>query len=465
MNAHCRKEVIKNLNNKAVEISNECGNYISAIEHFHRALILTCKQEDPSISSSVNIFEEGDFLPVPKAEMNISHSRILEPDEGLYSYTRTLQILSIRRRNIDPEVQESSIHSTTIHLQDLETILCFNLAVCYLLSDQDQEAMFYFNRTGNLLQAQPETPHGDEPFYHDYVSPFQLDSIVVLHNIGLIKFRAGKYKESLQCYIEAVAESISKYEAEDMSVAVALNTIGVLLSRTAKASSPSDGFEKTHEDALAALQRSLNIRANILGVDAGTDKDMGTVLNNIGRMHFVLNDIDEALNYHEAAYQVRKLALGEKHIDTGVASFNIGQCYQALKKADLSFKYYSIFVESIFQSANLQSLTKNIVRSFEHIAACYHEDENYEHASPFYDLALQSSKRIFGEKDAHVAQILNQRGNMFCELSSWDYALQSYKDGLEIERIVYPSNHQNIITTEENIARVLGELAQLDCEE
>ena len=136
-------------------------------------------------------------------------------------------------------------------------------------------------------------------------------------------------------------------------------------------------------------------------------------------------------------------------------TFNIGQCYQALKKPDDAFKHYSIFVESIF--LNLQNLTENIVRGFEHIAVCFHEDNIPGYATPFYELALQSAKRIFGEKDAYVAQILNQRGNMFCELCAWEDSLESYKEGLEIECAVYPCNHPNIATTKENIARVLHE--------
>ena len=215
-----------------------------------------------------------------------------------------------------------------------------------------------------------------------------------------------------------MTKSIAKYEAEDICVTLALNSIGVLLSRTPQApfSKSPDSTERTYEDAIAALDRSLNIRINILGEDAGSDKDMGTVLNTIGSLYFLLNDAEEALKYHDEAHTVRKLALGDDHADTGVAAFNIGQCYQALKKPYDAFNHYSIFVKSIFKSINLQSLNENTVRAFEHIAMCFHEDKYPDYAIPFYELALQSAKRIFGENDAYVAQILNRRGNLFCEL-------------------------------------------------
>jgi tetratricopeptide (TPR) repeat protein len=468
------REAVKVLNNEAVYLSNQSCDYIQAIEYFQRALIIG-KAETESSHSNSRAFNqktllESDFSATngkpPLEKKRFLCSREIEPDEGLYSYTKTLAI-ALQEASDEKSQEDATLDGIICH--GFEAVLCFNLGVCYLLSDQGHEATLYFSRTEALLEQTQGSIYNSSseilvqvvPNNEDApVTPFRLDTIAVLHNIGLVNFRAGKYEKSLQCYIEAVTKSIAKYEAEDISVAFALNSIGVLLSRTPQAppSSSPDSTERTYEDAIAALNRSLNIRINILGEDAGSDKDTGTVLNNIGRIHFLLNDAEEALKYHDEAHTVRKLALGEDHVDTGVAAFNIGQCYQALKKPDDAFKHYSIFVKSIF--LNLQSLTENIVRGFEHIAVCFHEDNIPGYATPFYELALQSAKRIFGEKDAYVAQILNQRGNMFCELCAWEDSLESYKEGLEIECAVYPCNHPNIATTKENIARVLHEGAQ-----
>ena len=467
------REAVKVLNNEAVYLSNQCCDYIQAIEYFQRALIIG-KQTESSHSNS-HAFNPKTLLEIefcatngkpPLEKRGFFFSREIEPDEGLYSYTKTLAI-ALREAPSDNQRQEDTTLNGII-FHGFEAVLCFNLGVCYLLSDQDQEATLYFSRTEALLETQGSIYNSSSEILvqgvsnnEDTVTPFRLDNIAVLHNIGLINFRAGRYEKSLQCYIEAVAKSIAKYEAEDISVALALNTIGVILSRTAQGPSSSfDSTESTYEDAIAALNRSLNIRINILGEDAGSDKDTGTVLNNIGRIHFLLNDVEEALKYHDEAHTVRKLALGEDHVDTGVAAFNIGQCYQALKKPYDAFNHYSIFVKSIFKSINLQSLNENTVRAFEHIAMCFHEDKYPDYAIPFYELALQSAKRIFGENDAYVAQILNRRGNLFCELCAWEDSLESYKAGLEIECAVYSCNHPNIATTEENIARVLHERAQ-----
>ncbi len=460
------KATVKALNNDGVYLSNQCFDFFQAIEYFQRALIMY-KQHDRlwnSYESFACNQENLRILKIKNAEEKSPLKKTMEPDEGLYQYTRTLAIAILTSDN-DEKDDEAAIDERIFY--GVEAILCFNLGVCYLLSDQDQESCLYFSKTEAILETQgciynsssEISGHQVVPYAHinDAIEPFQLDIITLLHNKGLIHFRAKHYEKSLQYFIEAVAKSIGKHEAEDMSVAVALNAIGIILSRTTDDPCPTGDITRSYDEALAALNRSLHIRTTILGEDAGSDKETATVMNNIGRVHFLLNDLQEALKYHLDAYNIRKVVMGHYHFETGVAAFNAGQCYQSLRQPNEATRFYTIFVKSIFQSSILQRLSQKIVRAFEHIAVCFHNDGLHEHADPFYELAVFSAKKVFGPKDAYVAQLLNMRGNLFCEMCSFEKSLACYEEGLQIELDVYPFDHTNIITTEENIARVLRE--------
>ena len=466
------KEAIKALNNEAVYLSTQCYEYIKAIDYLQRALILCKYIELPHHSASFS----SKTLQKIKSSIVCSGTnetekglptRKIKIDEGLYLYTRTLPIVPAASN------EEALLQDTPVSFHSLEAVLCFNLGVCYLLGDQDQEADLYFSRTEDRLLSQ-NTIYNDASSEirvvpttndDDKVEPFRLvDSISVLHNIGLLKYRAEEYEESLQCYIKAKSIAIAKNEANDMSVAVALNSIGILLSHTSKDSS-SDSIERTYAGAIIALNRSLFIRTNILGEAAASDKDTGTVLNNIGSLNFLLNDFEEALNHHHKAYKIRKVALGDYHIDTGVAAFNIGKCYQRLQKTDDAFEYYSVFVKSILGSKNLQNLTEEAVMAFDHIATGFQEVGAFDLAADFYELTLHSARKVFGERDAFIAQVLNRRGNMFSEFLELEDSLESYLEGLEIEYYIYPPDHPNIATTRENIERVLVFRKRLDIED
>ena len=468
------KEAIKALNNEAVYLSTQCYEYIKAIDYLQRALILCKYIELPHHSASFS----SKTLQKIKSSIVCSGtietekglpSRKIKIDEGLYSYTRTLPIVAATSD------EEALLQDTPLSFHSLEAVLCFNLGVCYLLGDQDQEAALYFSRTEDRLLSQstiyndtsseilvvPTLTTNDD----DKVEPFRLDSIAVLHNIGLLKYRAEEYEESLQCYIKAKSIAIAKNEANDMSVAVALNSIGILLSHTTSEDSSSNSIERTYADAIGPLNQSLLIRTNILGYAAASDKDTGTVLNNIGSLNFLLNDFEEALNHHHKAYMIRKRALGDYHIDTGVAAFNIGKCYQRLQKTDDAFEYYSVFVKSILGSKNLQNLTEEAVMAFDHIATGFQEVGAFDLAADFYELTLHSARKVFGERDAFIAQVLNRRGNMFSEFLELEDSLESYLEGLEIEYYIYPPDHPNIATTRENIERVLVFRKRLDIED
>ena len=192
------REAVKVLNNEAVYLSNQCCDYIQAIEYFQRALIIG-KQTESSHSNS-HAFNPKTLLEIefcatngkpPLEKRGFFFSREIEPDEGLYSYTKTLAI-ALREAPSDNQRQEDTTLNGII-FHGFEAVLCFNLGVCYLLSDQDQEATLYFSRTEALLETQGSIYNSSSeilvqvvPNNEDVpVTPFRLDTIAVRHNIGL----------------------------------------------------------------------------------------------------------------------------------------------------------------------------------------------------------------------------------------------------------------------------------------
>lgn len=457
------KAAVKVLNNEAVYLSNDCCDYITAIIYLQRALIL-CKHiqlSHPKMSFSSTTLEKIESSTLSESNDKIlvkktynPARREIAPDEGLHSYTRTLAI----PLESDESMGEESKLDAIISFQSIEGILCFNLGICYVLSDQDQEAELYFSRTQSLLLSQGSIHDSSDgiplncAYYDVQEESFQLDSLAVQHNIGLLSYRAERYEESLECFVSSLAKSIKKYGRDDVRVAIALNSIGVLLTHANESSSFSEN-EESYKYALEVLEESLSIRRRIL-IPQTSDKETGTVLNNIGRVKFLLGDYEGALEYHDYAYKVRAIALGEDHIDTGVAAFNIGKSYHSMRRPDDAFKYYSLYVKSTFHCANLKNLSQNIIRSFDYIATCFQEDGEYEYAAIFFELALVSSRSVLGGNDPYTAELLNRRGNMFFQFHELDNALESYRGGLAIEMHFYSSGHKNISITQSNISRV-----------
>jgi tetratricopeptide (TPR) repeat protein len=444
-----KKEQIKELNNEAVRLSNQCNNYTKAIFHLQRAMIL-CKMAElfPNSSSNYSIASsECSSTDDETSDTNASLSKTNMIDEGMYSYARTL-----------------AIDDTILELQDtasfhsLEAILCFNLGVCYLRDNQDQEAALYFSKSEERLLTKSFicTSHDfSEAILGEVATePFKVDSISLLHNIGLLKFRAAQYVESLRCYTEAMKISMTKYLGDQILLAVALNSIGVVLTYMYEQTPLQDDEVTVNStDAITAFQQSIIARTEILGE---ADVNIATTYNNLGRIHFLLDNIESALEQHLKAYSIRKNILGDHDSNTGVAAFNVGKCFHRLRQKQQAFKYFSLYVNSNLGSNNEYNLTEEVIMAFTNIAECFQDFDDLELASSFFELALTSARKLFGEKNAFTAQILNRQGNMFFAFEQLDDSLNSYLEGLEVETVIYPHQHPNIATTKGNIQRVVA---------
>ena len=449
-------EEIKALNNHAAFLSNACDDHLKAIKYLQNALLLCndLERSNPMVERTSTKEKRIHLLSAVSARRHSSLPKMGRlPDEGLTLYTKTLTMEYVTADvNVDHREKRPAAENNALYIiHAMEVILCFNMGVCFaLLNNEDQEASLYFDRADAFLSQE---------FIQRYVSRIilsddegaqapRLDSIVINHNKGLLNFRAEKFTEALDCYNEAMRLALVKDGAQALSVAVALNSIGVLFSHQAH------NDENMHSDALQCLISSLSFRTSILGQEALSDKSTATVLNNIGKLKFREGDFEGALKYHGEAYVIRAEVLGEDHLDTGVAAFFIGNCHHSLGRHAVALQSYVEFVRSIFRSKDLEFLTKNVVLALESIANRFQNDHKFEHAGTFFKLTLKAAQKVYGERDEYIAYILNRCGNFHFESSELQEALRLYKQGLEVENVIYPSGHINIATTLSNIARV-----------
>ncbi len=457
------KRTICLLNVGANELCTERRDFYGAIKYYQLALILCadleqCHQYGGSFSSiskrkvdsylkSESLVTKGVSSDLPSLERYASGK--IEADEGFFSHTKPLHIISTQDGRTLTEENYKSLES--LSFSEIEAVLCFNLGICHtLLHDLDdhKEALLYFERAEDLLERINQISSIN---FRRPSASIPLDKINVLHNKGLIHFRAERFEDATECYFEAMNLSISKYGPDHISTATALNKIGMIIS-------DNRGMYKggSSDDALNCLLRSSAIRIQALGNAYTSDRDTATVLNNVGRTMFLENNFEGALSFHLKAYQIRQAVLGENHLDTSVAVFNIGNCYHHLGQCDNAVTYYSFFAKLIFNSKNLELLVEDSVLALEYIARRF-QDASSEHSSLFYKLTLESAKKIFAERKTatdKIAHILNRCGNIHFDSSQLQDALDFYKQGLEIEKSIFPTDHVNIATTLTNIARV-----------
>jgi len=107
--------------------------------------------------------------------------------------------------------------------------------------------------------------------------------------------------------------------ADDLwiSVATSINNIGYLRQQSGQASA---------EETMQAYQNSLQIKRRVLGND---NLSVGKTLNNLGTVHYLKRDYDQALQAYREALEIMMASLGPDHLDVGTVHSNIGDVYWA----------------------------------------------------------------------------------------------------------------------------------------
>ena len=260
----------------------------------------------------------------------------------------------------------------------------------------------------------------------------------ILHNIACCHYRLNRHAKALECFEQALSLAY-QLGLDGTFLAATLNCLGVLNFHC---------HPKNPTQALKMLKTSLSLYQQSTG---SMSKEVGTVLNNLGRVHYLMAEHDEALSVYERALRVRLQVFGEDSLDVAATKYNMGQSLFQLGRFDESMKCYDFFLKSTLSRHGPNSRDVAIV--YKSMAEIHHEEGDSKLALSYFQKALFAGRAALG---AHpeVASTLNKLGNLCYEMKDLDRALQYYKEGLTIERQVFAHNHPHTVITLTNIAHI-----------
>ncbi len=194
-------------------------------------------------------------------------------------------------------------------------------------------------------------------------------------------------------------------------------------------------------------------------------RQSATILNNIGRAHFISKQYRNALSSYETALQQRSILIGDDNLDVAATIANIAQCHEAMGDYPKAISYYERCWSVV--SSRLEPGNEDFIRILVNLGDSYANNGNQERAKAVLTKALRHSKSsgvINKNNGLLTTMILNKLGNVNNDLNDNDAALECYVSGLELERQIYPNQqpHMNIAVTIMNIARIHKKMGSLD---
>lgn len=311
--------------------------YLSRYDNSH----LQSKLDRSGISRSLYIFQREEY------------------DEGMGTFGNPVRI------------------TANISFQGATAVILFNLGQVCIRFGEIEEAINFFLHSLSLLQDQSLKSRADEG----------VTILQILHNIGNMQYRRGMYQDAIGTYNRALhhAKSSTNRGTHSMlDLAATLNCLGVL------------HFHMPTADAGRALDlfyASLSIYRGVAGIDFES-KEIATVLNNIGRVHYMTGKYTEAFEFYSESLAMRRRILGEDQLDCAATICNAGQTLHQQGKLNKAMEYYQEFL--IIAKKRLSMNHRDVGVILRCMAQIFHELNDHKKAVQLYEEALTVGRKALG---------------------------------------------------------------------
>ena len=234
--------------------------------------------------------------------------------------------------------------------------------------------------------------------------------------------------------------------APETEVATYLNNIALVLKSQGQL-----------EEALEMHRQALDIRKRALGED---HPDTAGSVNNIASVFGEQGRFDEALEVHQQALDIRKRALGEGHPDVAQSLNNIASVWNMQGRLDEAFHNFRQAVD-IWKRA-LGDDHPQVASGLNNIASVLSDQGRLDEALQNFQQALAITKRALGEDHPDVATDLNNIASVLKSQGRLDEALVMFQQALDIRKRALGEDHPDVAGSLNNIAVVLSDQGRFD---
>lgn len=215
---------------------------------------------------------------------------------------------------------------------------------------------------------------------------------------------------------------------------------------------------KNFEDALINAKNGLNFFNQYFKED---DLEIAHSFYNIGTIFYFQEEYNQAIEYYEKSFLIRKERLGLDSFETGNSIFSIGLAYDKKEEYKIALEYFektmSIWVKT-FDIDNLRIANCNQV-----IGRLYQKKGDYNEALPYLERTISILTHLYGKKHHKVINILNLIGLSYKNMGMYDKALYYYNDALSLRNNLPKSDQKKtIVSMYNNIGIVFKYKGQYD---
>ncbi len=172
-----------------------------------------------------------------------------------------------------------------------------------------------------------------------------------LNNLGSTSFLRGDFYDAMSCYQSCLQEltegPIPGSKKEIANVLYNIGNVHCLLNE--------------YDDALMAMAESLQLTTQVSLADGKEDPQAAEVMEKIGAIYFTQNKLDDAMTAFLEALTITKTALGSEHVDCAVSAYNLGLVYEYKGEMRRAIESYNAALD-IYYKNGVDDASVDIIR-------------------------------------------------------------------------------------------------------
>lgn len=167
----------------------------------------------------------------------------------------------------------------------------------------------------------------------------------------------------------------------------------------------------------------------------GLSKEYASSLHNLSILYIILGKYELSLPLNQKSLEIRKLILGEKHLDYIASLNNIAILHKSMGNYTLALPLYNNVLE--LRKEILGEKHPDYANSLNNLAIVYHEMGNYTTSVPLFIQALDVMKMSVGDKHILYNRILFNLSRLYTDMDSFSLAFPLLKESvLNIKQIM-----------------------------
>lgn len=284
-----------------------------------------------------------------------------------------------------------------------------------------------------------------------------------LHQLANLHAHWNKYSTAEALFKQALEIYQNAFSSEHILVAKELDSLAILYQKQEK-HDQADPLRKkamsirkaarTPRSATPRVQgmeplrkRALQLEGLCIGPDSA---DLARTLNEIGVLHYLQNDFEDAESFFKRSLEMRENVLGPDHIDMSQSLNNLAALYNDRKLYSKAEPLYERTLK--IRMKNLSSDHPSIASVIKHLALLYRKQGKLDKAEPLYMQAVEIREKSFGLHHPSVATALVNLAVLYSQQNKHMDAEPLYMRALRIYEDSFGPHHPRVAETLRNLA-------------